>query len=281
MKAAQIIGVALLTMAATASVRADWRIDAETGVLYNSNLSNSDRDSDVKDAWDWRSHLRIGNGFQLTRDLRLNVGADLDADKWARFYDFNNVAPGGTLSFRYRFGLGREAPWLLVGDNLGYAFYHDEGRSGRDNSLRVAGGFGFCERFSLEADYTFDDFDAKEEFWDWSANSGTLRLTYNVNSSFQLGLAYTYRDGVFVSYARPPRPDLVFFQPERELVDTFGTPQYMAYRLRGPTNVVSASAIYILNKYMSIQLSYEFRHTSHDSLEYVNHLVEAKIGFAY
>ena len=281
MKAAQIISLAVLTLAGTAPARADWRIDAETGALYDSNLSNSDKDSDVKDDWDWRSHLRIGNGFQLTRDLRLNLGADLDADQWARFHDFNNVAPGGTLSLRYRFGLGREAPWILVGDSLGYAFYNDDGRSGRDNSLRVAGGFGFCERFSLEADYTFDDFDAKEEFWDSSAHSGTIRLTCNVTSTLQLGLAYTYRDGVFVSYALPPRPDIVFFQPERELVDTFGTPQYTAYRLRGPTNAVSVSGSYTLNRYMSIQVSYEFRHTSHDSLEYVNHLVEAKIGFAY
>ena len=281
MKAAQIIGLAVLTLAATAPARADWRIDAETGALYDSNLSNSDRDSDMKDDWDWRSHLRIGNGFQLTRDLRLNVGADLDADQWARFHDFNNVAPGGTVSLRYRFGLGREAPWVLVGDSLGYAFYNDEGRSGPDNSLRVAAGFGFCDRFSLEADYAFDDSNAREQLWDSSANSGTIRLTYNVNSSLQLGLAYTYRDGVFVSYALPPRPDLVSIQPERELVDTFGTPQYVAYRLRGSTNAVSVSGSYILNRYLSIQVSYQFRNTSHDALKYVNHLFEAKIGFAY
>ena len=39
MKAAQIIGLAVLTLAATAPARADWRIDAETGALYDSNLS--------------------------------------------------------------------------------------------------------------------------------------------------------------------------------------------------------------------------------------------------
>ena len=281
MKAVRLMSLALLALAATAPARADWRIDAETGALYDSNLSNSDRDSDMKDDWDWRSHLRIGNGAQLTRDLRLNLGANLDADSWARFHDFNNVAPGGTVSLRYRLGLGREAPWVLVGDSLGYAFYHDEGRSGRDNSLRVGAGFGFCERFALEAGYTFEDFDAKEQLWDSSAHSGTIRLTYNVTSSLQLGLSYTYRDGVFISYALPPRPDLVVFDTERELVDTFGTPQYTAYRLRGPTNAVSASASYVLSRYVSIQLSYEFRHTSHDTLEYENHLFEAKIGFSY
>ena len=70
MKAARIIGLAMLTVVATAPARADWRIDAETGALYDSNLSNSDKDSDVKDDWDWRSHLPIGNGFQLTREHR-------------------------------------------------------------------------------------------------------------------------------------------------------------------------------------------------------------------
>ena len=65
--------------------RAEWRIEAETGVVYNSNLSNSDRSADVRDDWAWRSDVAAGNALQLTRDLRLNFGADLRGEVWDRF----------------------------------------------------------------------------------------------------------------------------------------------------------------------------------------------------
>jgi hypothetical protein len=44
---------------------------------------------------------------------------------------------------------------------------------------------------------------------------------------------------------------------------------------------VSASVAYIFGKYFSALVSYEFRDTSHGSLEYVSHLVEAKLALAY
>ena len=50
----------------------------------------------MKDDWAWQSDLRAGNAFQLARDLRLSLGADLREQVWARFEAFNNVAPGGT-----------------------------------------------------------------------------------------------------------------------------------------------------------------------------------------
>src|SRR6188768_4285450 len=85
--------------------RAEWRIEAETGVVYDSNLSNSDRSADVRDDWAWRSDVSVNNGLQLTRDLRLNLGADLRGDVWDRFDAFNTIGVGGTASLRYRFGL--------------------------------------------------------------------------------------------------------------------------------------------------------------------------------
>ena len=272
--------VVLLAMALSAA-RADWRVEAETGALYDSNLSNSDRTSDVKDDLAWQSNLQVGNGFQLAHDVRLNLAADLREQVWARFDAFNNVAPGGTASLRYRFGLGRLAPWVLVEDRLSYAAFKENDRSGVDNRFRIRGGFGINERLSVEATYTFDNYDAKSPFWDLSGNSGAIRLTFDATSSLQVALGYLYRNGEVISYAIPPRPDLVAIASERELVNSFGSPPYMAYRLRGVTNAFSASAGYTISKYFSVQVNYEFRNTTHGPLEYVNHLVEAKVAFAY
>ena len=280
-KAVRRTGLAVLLAMALSAARADWRVDAETGAFYDSNLSNSDRASDVKDDWAWQSNLRVGNAFQLARDLRLSIAGDLRAQVWTRFYAFDNVAPGGTASLRYRFGLGRLAPWVLAEDRLAYAFFKEDDRSGLENRFMIRGGFGITERLSVEAAYTFDNYAAKDPFWNLSGNSGAIRLTFDVTSSLQVALGYVYRNGDVISYALPPRPDIFALSSARESVNSFGSPPYTAYRLRGSTNALSASAGYTISKYISLQVNYEFRRTTDGPLEYVNHLVEAKVAFAY
>ncbi|MEP7014546.1 MAG: hypothetical protein ABI925_03820 [Verrucomicrobiota bacterium] len=277
----RITGLAVFLLLALGAARADWRFDAETGAFYDSNLSNSDRERDVKDDWSWQTDLRAANGYQLTRDLRLNLSAALREQVWARFNAFDNIAPEANAGLRYRFGLGRLAPWVLVEDSLGYTSFHEDERSGLSNRFRVRGGAGITDWLSVEAAYTFDDFSAKEHFWDLSGHSGAIRLTFDPTSSLQVALGYSYRDGDVISHAVPPRPDILALTSDRDPVTTFGSPAYTAYRLRGSTNSFSVSAGYTLNRYLSVQVDYEFRDTTHGPLEYVNHLMEAKVAFTY
>src|SRR6478672_7473663 len=83
-------------MLVASTVHAEWGFEAETGFVYDSNLSNSDRSADVRDDWAWRSDVSVNNGLQLTRDLRLNLGADLRSDVWDRFDSFNTVGVGAS-----------------------------------------------------------------------------------------------------------------------------------------------------------------------------------------
>ncbi len=107
-------------MLVASTVHAEWGCEAETGIVYDSNLSNSDRSADVRDDWAWRSDVSVNNGLQLTRDLRLNLGADVRGDVWDRFDAFNTVGVGASAGLRYRFGLGRQAPWIMLEDRFGY-----------------------------------------------------------------------------------------------------------------------------------------------------------------
>lgn len=263
------------------NIFADWRFEAESAAVYDSNLSNSDRSSDVKDDWSWQTNVRAANGFQLSRDLRLNLAADLSGQVWRKFYDFSNIKPGGSMGLRYRFGLGRTAPWLMLDDHLGYASFRDDPRSGWENELRVMAGIGITDRLSVETGYLFETFNAREAFWDWSGHNAILRMTFDLTSSVQLSVGYRYRNGDVISYALPPRPDLMALSSVRDVVDTFGFPQYTAYKLRGSTNAVSVSAAYALTKFISLEASYEYRNTSHDPLGYENHFFEAKVAIGY
>jgi hypothetical protein len=275
------IAGALLTMTLSVA-QAEWRFDAETAGLYNSNLSNSDRSADEKDDWAWKTDVRIGNGLQLSRNLRLNLAADLRGQLWDRFDAFNEIGAGASAGLRYRFGLGRQAPWILLEEKIGYDRFHDSELSGWDESLRLRGGIAISERIALEVGYVFENFAAPDNFYDIQGNTGLARVIVDLTSSLQVVIGYSYREGNVISYAVPPRPDIVALTSQQRTVTIFGTdPLYTAYRLRGQTHAISVTAGYALTKYWSVQLAYDYATTTHDPLQYENHLVEAKVALAY
>ena len=261
--------------------RAEWRFEGKTGVLYNSNLSNSDRSADVRDDWAWRSDIGAGNGLQLTRDVRLNFGADLRGEVWDRFGAFNTIRPGASAGLRYRFGLGRQAPWVLLEDRFGYDRFQDTAQSGYDNVLNLRAGIALSDRMALEGGYAFESFVAPDNFYDRQVHRGNASILFDVTSSLQVTVGYIYREGDVISYAVPPRPDIARFSIEREDEDEFGQPLRTAYKLLGRTHALSFSLAYQLTKYASVQLGYEYAVTTHDPLQYENHLVEANIAVAY
>jgi hypothetical protein len=271
-----------MIFAATAvCARADWRFDAETGAFYDSNLSNSDRAAEERDAWAWRSDLTVSNGFQLMRDLRLNLAGDVHGEVWDRFDSFDQIALGGTATLRYRFGLGPKAPWISIDDRIAYARFHETARSGYDEQFRARGGVNITDRIALEAAYIFQNHAAPNRFYDIQAHSADARVIVDLTSSLQVALGYTYRNGGVISYAIPPRPEIAAFAIEREDEDTFGTPLRTAYKFRADSHAVSVSASYALPNNFSVQIGYTYVATLRDPLTYENHLVEAKIAFAY
>ena len=262
--------------------QADWRFGAESGSLYESNLSNSDRSSDEKQDWAWKSGAQVGNGLQVSRDLRFNLGADLRSLVWSRYDGFDQIGTGLSAGLRYRFGLGRRAPWITLENRIGYDHFRENFRSSWDETLGLRGGIGLSERLALECGYLFENSAASGNFFDQQSNRVDGRIIFDLTASLQIGLGYSYRNGDIISYAVPPRPDLFAIARVRPQIPTFGTnPFYNAYRLRGETHAVTIAAGYTIRKYLSIEVAYEYAATSHDPLQYENHLVEAKIAFAY
>jgi hypothetical protein len=272
----------LLVSASAVATQAEWHFDAESGAVYLSNLSNSDRANEREDDWAWKTAVRVGQGLQLSRNIRLNVDADVSGELWDRFDDFDRIAGGGSASLRYRFGLGREAPWLSLADRFGYDRFQETERSGYDESVELRAGFALSQRIGMEAAYTFDTYAAPDDFYDRQSHRGGARVVIDVTSALQLAVGYNYREGEIIAYAIPPRPDIAAFAVEREDDDTFGTNSARtAYRFLGRTHAVSAGAAYALTKHASIQAGYEYSVTLHDPIEYQNHVFSAKVTIAY
>jgi hypothetical protein len=261
--------------------RAEWRFEAESGAVYDSNLSNSDRSADVRDDWAWRSAVRANNGLQLTHDLRLNLGADVRGELWDQFSAFNNIGEGLSSGLRYRFGLGRRSPWVSLQDRLGYDRFQDTSQSGYDNVVNLRGGVGLSDRLALEGGYSFESFVAPDSFYDRQVHRADLRVAFDVTSSLQVACGYTYREGDVISYAFPPRPDIARFAIEREDENDFGLPLRTAYKFPARTHTLSLSVAYQLTRHASVQFSYEYALTTRDPVQYEKHLLEAKIAFAY
>jgi len=270
-------------LALTANVtRAEWRLDAETGVLYNSNLSNSDRASDIENDIAWKTDIRVAEGLQLTRDLRANLAADLRDLVWDHYEGFSEIGAGLLTDLRYRFGLGRDAPWISLENRFGYDRFHETFRSGWDERLRFWGGFRLSERIGVEGGYNFENFAVPDNFFDVQNHCADIRVVADLTSSLQVVVGYTYREGDVISYAVPPRPEIARIAIEHEDIATFGpNPLYTAYRLPGRTNAVSVSIAYVLTKHASLQVEYGYAVTTHDPLQYKNHLVEGKIAISY
>ncbi|TMP90175.1 MAG: hypothetical protein E6L07_14945 [Verrucomicrobia bacterium] len=200
---------------------------------------------------------------------------------WDRFGAFNAIGPGASAGLRYRLGLGRQAPWVLLENRLGYDRFQDTAQSGYDNVLNFQAGIALSERIALEGGYAFESFVAPDDFYDRQVHRGNVRMVFDVTSSLQVTAGYTYREGDVISYAVPPRPDIARFSIEREDEDEFGQPLRTAYKLLGRTHALSFSVAYQLMKYASVQLGYEYAVTTHDPLQYENHIVEANIAVAY
>jgi hypothetical protein len=260
--------------------RATWTFDLRTGVLYDSNVSHSDRAADVEQDIAWTSLLSAGQGFQLTDDLRLTVFAELESNVWSTYHGLSEVRPALAPALRYRFGLGKNAPWIRLEPNIAYADFAESRRSGWDVRPSLRGGFSPAEHFFLEAGYEFEHFDARDVVFQLDGHTFSLRGRIELTSSTMLAIGYSYRTGDVNSSAIPPRPDIIRIADVREFIDTFDE-IYTAYRFPASTHTGSIAISQALGHSIALQLSYQYQHTAHDSLRYINHVAELGLGITF
>ncbi len=276
----KLLAVGLYFGCSLSTLLADWHFDAKSGALYDSNLSRSDRSADKRDDWAWKTDLNIGFGSQLSRNLRFNLSGEIESQLWGQFQAFDKISAGMSAGLRYRFGLGPLAPWIMTEGRLHYEEFSEDRRNGWNQQFVLRAGKGLTDRLSVEADYVWGDFSANDLIFDQVAQSCSIHFTYDLTSSLQISLGYVYRYGDVISYAVPPRPDILGVASVLSPIESFGTP-YVAYRFKASTQTVALLLNYRLSKFVAIQLGYERSYTSRSPLDYVNNLVETKIAISY
>lgn len=260
--------------------RQDWVFDFRSGILYQSNVSLSNLSQDALDDAAWRNVITAGQGFQFTDDLRLGVFGEVESEVWGTYDGLNNVRPGLAANLRYRFGLGKNAPWVRLETKQAYADFAERERSGWDFRPGIRAGVSLTERFALEAAYVYEHFAARDIIFDKEAHNASLRGTLEITSSMQIAVGYTYRYGDVNSYAIPPRPDIVRIAEVLGPISTFDTPR-VAYRFPASTHSGSVAISQSLSRFVALQASYEWQYTSHKFLHYTNHVAGLAVALSF
>ena len=270
---------ALLVPGASRS-HGDWIRDFSGETLYDDNLSNSNRSADQRDDFALEGHVRFGRFEELADALRLTVTADLDAQSFLRYEDFNSVAIGSTMSLRYRFGLGAMAPFLRVEASGGYADFKQALQSGGRYRVGITTGKRMMERFAIDASYFFEDIGGQIRLFDRCSHTFSLAASFDLAQRTQLTAAYELREGEVISYAVPPRPDIIALANARREVDTFGPP-YVAYNLDAMTHTLAFGISQALTQSVSLNVRYEWEITTRAQISYVGNVLRVSVHAAF
>jgi hypothetical protein len=270
----------LLSLAAARSSSGDWIRDFGVDVSYDDNVSRSNREADERQDVAFRALAHLGRFDQLSDDLRLTLTADFTGAAWVRYHYFNDTTASGTASLRYRFGLGPWAPFVRVEGSAGYASFEQSLQDGGRYRSGVTFGKRLTERLSLEASYYFDDIEGRVRVFDQQAHHFSVAGSFDLSETTQITAGYELRDGEVISYAVPPRPDMVALANALRHVDTFGS-DYVAYNLDATTHAFSVGVSQAFTRFLALNLRYERQETSRAHLYYINNIFTASLHASF
>ena len=247
-----------------------------TTAVWESNVSNADRASDIIGAFQLRAELASTHRISLGRDDSLLIGGRLAAEASPRFTDLGRAEFGPTLAWAHKFGLGPFAPVVSVELAAGGVAARDSRRSGLAGSAALAWRQRLDESTRFSVTYERARHDARATLFDRTGEEGSLGVTRDLASDWSLNATVRYRRGDVLAFATPPRADLVALAKIRELNSAFGRP-LIAYSLDAHTLGGALALNRTLGAATTLTLGYEYRGTTRQPVRYVNHLVSVAL----
>jgi hypothetical protein len=270
------LGLALLAAAfAPFAARAQhWAPNITTTATWQSNATNADRDTDILAAVQLHSAFAVARRFALGGSDALRLGGQLTAEAWPRYDGLDRGAVGIRAGWTHKFGLGALAPTLaleLAGDAFGA---RENGRAGRAGSATVLLQQRLDDNWRLALAYERARYDARQHAFDRTGEETSARADYDFDARWRLSATARLRHGGVLSYATPPRPDLLTAGKALTTVTTFDRNRPMvAYYFIARTVSGEAAVSRALDDATALNFAYEFRETEKGAIRYVNHLV--------
>ncbi len=247
---------------------------------YESNASNSDVATQrVPDVF-LGGRLEAGTTGVIGRDWRWRAGLSTDGEVALRYPGLSQIEGGARVGAEYKFGLGWQAPRLEVNVYSGVRAAGQAGASGLQLAPSAALTWQFAERWGVRGRYVPDWFFAEDALFQVAAHRLETSLWFDVFPATRLQLTGSYRHGDIVSYAVPPRPDLVALSEVQRTTDVFGADR-IAYRLVADTFSVELAADQGLTDVLSLRAAYRWEITRKSSITYGNHILELALRAAF
>jgi hypothetical protein len=258
------VACALLAAGMSAPAMSEWLLDADAGVLYDSNLNRAYNSADIRADGAFTLSAAGGSHFALSGADVLTLTANAQSEIYHRFHGLNLLGLGGTALYRHKFGLGYAAPSILLAASASHDNYRDDIRDSDRVELRVEMGKRFTEAFDmafggrLERRYAKNDRPVvpgiSGKVFDLRGQSAYARAGYAVSDPLLLGVELAVRHGDVVATTR--RNFDIFIVSNAIARDpTFGS-DFFAYRLRGTTDTAKVTASWAFDNRSSLNFAY-------------------------
>ncbi|MDQ2962035.1 MAG: hypothetical protein M3R31_02580 [Pseudomonadota bacterium] len=255
---------ALLAVGISAPATAELLLDADAGVLYDSNLNRAHSSADIRAGGAFTLSAVGGSHFALSGADGLTLTANARGEIYHRFHGLNLLGLGGTALYRHKFGLGYAAPWILLAATASHDNYRENIRDSDRVELRAEIGKRFTDAFDVafggqsERRYAKNDQPVvpriSGKVFDLSAQSAYARAGYAISNPLLLGVELAVRRGDVVATTR--RDFQIFAVSSAIAPDpTFGS-DFFAYRLRGTTDTAKVTASWALDDRSSLNFAY-------------------------
>lgn len=268
----RVLVAGMLVLAATGARAEGWAPSLTLSATWHDNASNASAASDRIGALQTGAELRLSERYDLARNDSLHVSARFAGDVWRRYSGLTGGSAGMRAEWQHKFGLGARAPVASVELAADAVTAKESGRRGTSTGVTLALRKRVGDLWRVTLKQEFARHDARQAVFDRAGAETALEFVRDLTESAWFGLRLNYRKGTVLSYATPPRPDLVALAQNLAEVETFGRPM-VAYSIEARSAGARASYIGALSAQSAVILAYEWRDTERSPFKYVNHLV--------
>jgi hypothetical protein len=254
----------VVALAWPAAAWSAWLLDADAGLLHDSNLPRAKLSTDIQSGWAATGGLSGGYAHALDGYTGVTATADARIARYDGHSGLDLDALGATLGIRHKFGLGLNVPWAGASFSAVRENYGTGIRDSDRYSLTLETGYRFSDRFDAVLGGTVEKRNARNSAatvpgipgdpFELYGRTLYARGSYALTERWDLAFGFGVRSGDVVASTR--RNFQIFTASSAIARDPAFGPDYFAYRLYGVTRTPWAGVNWALTEYSTLRVVY-------------------------
>jgi hypothetical protein len=281
----------LLAVLLSGEARADWEVGASAGAFYDDNLTQAQDAADKRAAGAVMASVVGTDYIPFTGSDGVAFTLNVRAELFDRYDGLTNLVAGGTVAYRYKFGVGYLAPWVAASVGASYDDFREDLRTSTRLAVRAETGKRFTEQVDasvgLYYERRYDDHGEpvvpgiSGHAFDLAGQGAFLRAGYSPSNELYFDARAGVRRGDVESTSQQ---SLRIFLASSAITEdpVWGDPNLYAYRLRGTTWSGDFTTSYALSPQSSLDLVYRYGFTrAAQGLEYTTNAIVLTFDYRF